>query len=533
MIFPFLVQAAVSPTRQRALRWTVTAHLLVTAVMSWLVLRAPGTNGPLIALGEGLLIAGIVEGAILIGWRLTQLPKSQALEFLLVSPLHPSRLLWAEALVGLGRFALVTLSGLPILAVLVVTTRLDPLDLLPLLIMPFTWGAICGLGLTWWAYEPLLVRRIAEKITMGGIAFYILFGVLIGENLPMFVAQLPPTAGKLIVDSRDGFHIYNPFALMQTWMESPSLIQWTRMCWVEWWTLVAFACFLVRAGTRLKGHFRERHYSPILDPTERDRGSIGSRPLSWWAVRRVMEYSGRINLWLAAAVGVLFALYTVAGDYWPPYLGRQAFELIKSAAGGIPGLTAGLVVLSAVPAAFQYGLWDSSVQDRCRRLELLLLTELDAFDYWEAAAAAAWRRGRGYFMVAVLLWVAALAAGQTEVGPMLAALAAGVVLWSLYFAVGFWAFSRGLQANGLGALLTIGLPLAAFGLAKGGYVELVPLLPPGCVYGAMTEAASWPWLIGLGATTAAALFIARRSLAACDGNLRAWYDLNHGRKSMD
>ena len=48
------------------------------------------------------------------GWRLTQIPKSQALEFLLVSPLRPRRLFLAEALVGLTRLALVTLSGLPL-----------------------------------------------------------------------------------------------------------------------------------------------------------------------------------------------------------------------------------------------------------------------------------------------------------------------------------------------------------------------------------------------------------------------------------
>ena len=41
---------------------------------------------------------------------------------------------------------------------------------------------------------------------------------------------------------------------------------------------------------------------------------------------------------------------------------------------GLTGLAAALVVLSAVPAAFQYGLWDSNPHERCRRLELLLLT---------------------------------------------------------------------------------------------------------------------------------------------------------------
>ena len=42
-------------------------------------------------------------------WRLTQLPKSQALEFLLVSPLRPPWVFAAEAAVGVTRLALVTL----------------------------------------------------------------------------------------------------------------------------------------------------------------------------------------------------------------------------------------------------------------------------------------------------------------------------------------------------------------------------------------------------------------------------------------
>ena len=52
------------------------------------VALAGRSNAAMIA-GNVLLVLGIVEGALLIGWRLAQLPKSQALEFLLVSPLRP------------------------------------------------------------------------------------------------------------------------------------------------------------------------------------------------------------------------------------------------------------------------------------------------------------------------------------------------------------------------------------------------------------------------------------------------------------
>src|SRR5579862_7858155 len=115
-------------------------------------------------------------------------------------------------------------------------------------------------------------------------------------------------------------------------------------------------------------------------------------------------------------------------------------------AGGVAGLTTGLVLLAAVPAAFQYGLWDSNAQDRCRRLELLLLTRLEPRDYWNAAAAAAWKRGRGYFAIALMLWCAAALAGRMTFTQLLVAVAVGETLWGLYFALGFRAFARGARA---------------------------------------------------------------------------------------
>src|SRR5262249_55701775 len=140
--------------------------------------------------------------------------------------------------------------------------------------------------------------------------------------------------------------------------------------------------------------------------------------------------------------------------YWPPWLGRMVFVFFEQKAGGIPGLATALVVLAAVPAAFGYGFWDSNTQERCRRLGLLLLTGLNGREYLMAAAAAAWRRGRGYFGVALVLWLAALAAGKATLLQLLAALTAAVTLWCLYFALGFRAFLRGRQANGLGMFLT-------------------------------------------------------------------------------
>src|SRR5207237_899436 len=81
--------------------------------------------GTLAIVAQILLVLGIVEGSALIGWRLTQLPKSQALEFLLVSPVSSREVFAAELAVGLGRFLLVQLAALPALGLAVFSGLAD------------------------------------------------------------------------------------------------------------------------------------------------------------------------------------------------------------------------------------------------------------------------------------------------------------------------------------------------------------------------------------------------------------------------
>lgn len=545
MLYPFLHLAMVAPGRQGAFRQAVVVHLLVLAAGVWVICQQ-GLDDPRPFLGHLAMLTGIVEGATLLGWRLTQMPKSQALEFLLVTPLRPPRVYLAEAGVGLGRLALVTLAGLPLLAGLTSLGHLLPADLLPLLLMPWTWGAITGIGLTTWAYEPLPVRRWGERFVLVMILVYLVVGVLAAERLESWLRQVdawsrswyePLGLGAFLYHAFKAFHHYNPFSVLQYWLEASGLSEaeaemaWQRVMGMEAAALLLLGVLLLRSSARLQGHFHERHYKPVLDRAQADTRGIRDRPLSWWAVRRVMEYSGRVNLWLAGGFGVLYAIYTVAGAGWPTWLGRGVFQLCE-ANGGIPAIATALVVLAAVPAAFQYGLWDSNTQDRCRRLELLLLTELEPADYWNAAAAAAWRRGRGYFFVACLLWGADL----TRHGDPLrtaAALATGILLWGAYFALGFRAFARGMQANGLGSLLTLGLPGLSFALFRFGLPQVGALLPPGMVYGA---GAGLPGLEGLAGPMLAAagtLIVGRRALANADADLRRWYDQHHGQKVLD
>jgi hypothetical protein len=523
MLVPFFTLAMAAPQRRHAFHLLVLAH--VTLLVSLFVASALGLGALL--LGNALLIAGIVEGALLLGWRLTQLPKTQALEFLLVSPLRPSGLLLAEALVGLARLALVTLSGLPLLLLLVVEGKLLEADLLAVLLLPFIWGAVTGLGLTAWAYEPIPVRRWGERLAGALIVVYLVIGVLAAENLPVWASGLPFGLGPSLLAAFQALHEYNPFGVMRCAMEAAPGWAWPRVLWSILSGATAACALAVRAAMRLQGHFQDEHYRPILPPQTEARGRIGDSPLSWWAVRRVSRYSGRINLWLAGGFGLIYAAYTVAEPIWPAWLGRQVFRIFDDL-GGIPVVATALVLLAGVPAAFQYGLWDASAQDRCRRLELLLLTRLNGRSYWDAAAAAAWQRGRGYFVVALGLWLAAWLAGRASGPQLLAGIAAGIVLWGLYFAAGFRAFAHGMQAGGLGLLLTLVLPLFAWAALRTGCPLLAGLLPPGSVYLGFAQAPGLGWSIGPLAAGLLALVLARTARCNCERDLRQWYEKASG-----
>src|SRR5207247_1724284 len=241
----FFNLAAASPGRQRALRNLVGAHVLIAGLA--VVALAGRSNAAMIA-GNVLLVLGIVEGALLIGWRLAQLPKSQALEFLLVSPLRPPRVFFAEALVGMARLALVTFSGLPVVILM----------------------ALAG-----------VIGRAAGGA--GGVS--------------AFVEE----------------HECNPCGGMEVYMENRPGVAWPRFLGVQLLGAGLALVLLARSAFRLAGHFHDRHYRPIADDSGRTRPPVGERPLSWWAVKRVSEYSGRVNLWLAGGLGLLYAPHTVAG----------------------------------------------------------------------------------------------------------------------------------------------------------------------------------------------------------------------------
>ena len=300
----FFTLAAVAPNRQRTFRLIVVAHVVALALvfvgMVW------KKSGPMM-LGNVLLIAGIIEGALLIGWRLTQMPKSQALEFLLVSAVRPPCVLLFEAQVGLVRLAFVTLAGLPLLVLMATQGLIYFDDLAALLVLPFVWGAVTGLGLTAWAYESLRVRRWGEKLGILGILVYLIVGVLAGEHLADWLRGLPYGWGGNTVAALRGMHEYNPFGVMQFAMENAPAWTANRIGWGVAIGIALAVVLLARSAMRLQGHFQDEHYRPIVESDRRGQAPVGDAPLTWWAVKRVSRYAGTINVWLAGGFGILYA----------------------------------------------------------------------------------------------------------------------------------------------------------------------------------------------------------------------------------
>ena len=529
MLRPFFAAAMLSPGRHLVFRQTACLNAILVAGLAFAAAHGKLSGE---TLGYLLLVLGLVEGAALIGWRLTQLPKSQALEFLLTSPVQPRRLFLAEAAVGAGRFGLAWLAGLPPLVGLVYAGVIGWDELRPLGLMPLLWGVVAGLGLTAWVYEPPAVRKAGELASLFGVLLYLTVGVVAAENLPVWLANLPDWLGSALFDGVMFLHTMSPFGVMRYWFQ-PDRAEWLAVQRFDRLNLAA-AGFAVLAGVRgsfrLRGHYHDRHYRPLSGSRPDQSALIGDAPLSWWAVRRVMEYSGRVNLWLAGGFCLVYGLFIAAGDHWPAWMGKLVFQMFEGW-GGPATVAASMAVMATVPAAFQFGLWDATVPARCQRLELLLLTDLEPRDYWRASLRASWVRGRGYLVAAAFLWLALGVSGRNSWAEVLAAAVGGLVLWGWAFAVGFRAFATGHQTSGVSSLLVLGLPLVLFGVVQAGYGWLGGLVPTGLAYAPLAGGFGWPWALGLLLVGAWAWRLTAVGLGRCDADLRRWYDAHQGMKA--
>jgi hypothetical protein len=419
----------------------------------------------------------------------------------------------------------------PALAVLVGIGWLEWPVALVLAGLGFVWGCATGLGLVWWAFEPRSVRRWGERLSMALLLVYLVVFGLLGERVLWALSYLPFELGFFIQSSFLWMHWNNPFGLIVRIAQAREEGLFASVLAVQGFGVALAAAFLFRAAWRLKEHYLERHYRPITETNGGNRGRIADRPLAWWAVRRVNEYPGRVNLWMALAVAGLYGAYLLAGGAWPSWMGTHIFRVFE-AAGGIPGFTTVLVLLAAVPAAYQYGLWDSSIPERCNRLELLLLTELRPIDYLRASAAAALNRGLGYFVAALFLWTAGLVAGRYGLGQWMLAVGAGATLVLVYFAVSFRTFARNRASVAIGFLLSVGLPLLVWAAGASGLASFARVFPPGLVFYATRPGEPVTEAFGaILATIVAAAYLLFRACTTFDAELRQWYDENHGKRT--
>jgi hypothetical protein len=538
---PFFELAGRSPTRRKAFLQLAVVHVVclgfVAVLGVWghsqrveLPTAARATTPRLVEwLGWTLLVAGIVEGALVVGWRLTQLPKSRALEPLLLSPAPAWQTLLGEQLVGLVQLLWISLAGVPVLAFLVGRGYLPWEYAAAVWSLGFGWGVFTGVALAWWAYEPDAVRRWGERVILGGVAAFLLFFGIFSEHSRLWLARLPGDLGWHVERWLHWSNRNNPFDLVHRIALAVEPLA-DELSIMAIGLSLAILAMMVRTSLRLKAHYLERNYRPRGVLAGAVRPPVGDRPIAWWAVKRVNEYPGKVNLYLAAGAAVLYATYLIVGDAnWPTTFGRQVFRVYE-AAGGVAGFGTVLALLAAVPAAYQYGLWDSSIPERCKRLETYLPTKLNAFDYLHASLSASWNRGRGYFVTAVFLWLAAAAGGRLTLAALLVAVACALALFLLYFAIGFRAFASARGNTSLGFALTVVLPLAAWALGGNGFPSLAGLTPPGSVFFAISSGRiDRSALAAVAAMIGVALYLLWQACRTFDGEIRTWYDRHLGR----
>src|SRR5205085_1550222 len=80
------------------------------------------------------------------------------------------------------------------------------------------YGALTGLGLTAWSYEPLRLRRVGELLTLAAVVLYLAVGILAVEKLGDWLALLPAGAGDFLFAGYKFLHTHNPFAALHYWL---------------------------------------------------------------------------------------------------------------------------------------------------------------------------------------------------------------------------------------------------------------------------------------------------------------------------
>ena len=185
MIWHFLLTATRSPARQQMFRRFLVIEIIVLAV-AILLCAARRDTAVLAIVGDASLLLGIVQGALIIGWRLVQWPKSQALETLLLANLSSAAVMRGEQFVGIVQLVALALASVPILSFAIVMGWLPLLSVWLIPLNMLLASSVVGFGLVWWVYEPLWLRRWGERLAGTLLIAYFVVGGLAGEHtLPL------------------------------------------------------------------------------------------------------------------------------------------------------------------------------------------------------------------------------------------------------------------------------------------------------------------------------------------------------------
>lgn len=443
--------------------WVFTA--LGVLGITWLVAR-PDTPGEamnllfLVQFGIGVLIGGSLTG-----WRATQLPKTRASEFYLVTPVSDWEIVGGEVLSGMFRTLFVVGAAAPIVALLWGGGWLDASQAAALVCVPCVVGWAVGLGIAVVAYEPLWIRRIFEGLALAGILAYLiafglggryvvprlnsLVGYWFGTDLRGAVAVVSPQRLFAVTDPADAWSL----ARYVAGVCALSLV----LCGLAWW----------RLSVRLRSHYLDELFGEQRSKKDYNQ-PIRHNPLAWWTARRVSRFRGRVNLYVGWTVILLYALWLnlYTRGLWPQGFGVELM-LIFTYLGGAIMLGAGALQFGLVATAFMSGLWDSSVQQRIGRMELLLATPLEPRDFLGGCLAASWTRAKGYLPAAVVVWLSALVAERITPAAFAGLLLLGAVYAAFYFALAFRFFARvagDRAAATLGMAMSLGIPAFAVGV---------------------------------------------------------------------
>lgn len=508
----------------------------------WLVRRPSEPAETVELVTWSIFLVAIVVGGATTGWRVAQWPKSRAAEFLLVAPRSDWELVGSQVLSGMLRTALVVGASTPLVALLWGWGWIGAAQAAAILSISLMAAWVAGLLLAVVAYEPAWVRLWCERLVLALVVVYLVaFGLLGQRILPPLVEWWSAHGGApagALVDVAAVWRYFNPFRLLGTLGDAAPGALAVRTAAVLGLLGLVLAAAVWRLVRRLRAHYWDENYSTPQAEQE-SAGEVGRYPLAWWTVRRVSRFRGSVNLYLFWATTVLYCGWLVRGDAWPAWLGANQLRLIDSW-GGAALLGAAALQLAVLPAAFLNGLWDSNSTQRAGRLELLLVTPLDARQYLWGSAAAAWTRGRAYLLAGLVVWMAAAATGHLTWPACLALSLVGGTQLLLYFALAFRQFARirgDAHAAAWGLALAVGLPLVSAGLLHLGWNDAALTTPLGASYllaadraDAAAAAARVPLatseIVLLAAAVAvqvaASLWLLRGALVAFDREIREW-----------